>query len=102
MVSLCYESIRRTHHDSNGFGVSTNSYPVLIPATAYFVSGSLVFGHMIPEIQVQEIPENASQLQAETGIEGALDVQTMLGIAWPIPLTTYSTGGLDPDYIPDL
>jgi tripeptidyl-peptidase I len=57
---------------------------------------------MLTEIQVQQTPENASQLQAETGIEGALDVQTMLGIAWPIPLTTYSTGGLDPDYIPDL
>lgn len=51
---------------------------------------------------VQQTPENASQLMAETGIEGALDVQTMLGIAWPTPLTAYSTGGVNPDFIPDL
>lgn len=51
---------------------------------------------------LQQTPENASQLNAGTGIEGALDVQTMLGIAWPTPLTAYSTGGLNPDFIPDL
>ena len=41
---------------------------------------------------VQQTPENETQLNAGTGIEGALDVQTMLGIAWPTPLKTYSTG----------
>lgn len=44
---------------------------------------------------------NASQLQAQTGLEGALDVQTMLGIAWPVPLITYSTGGPQPGFKPD-
>jgi tripeptidyl-peptidase-1 len=44
---------------------------------------------------------NSTQIQAQTGIEGNLDVQTMLGIAWPIPLTAYSTGGSQPGFIPD-
>ena len=50
---------------------------------------------------VQQSPENATQLGNGTGIEGALDVQTMLGIAWPIPLVAYSTGGLNPVFVPD-
>ena len=44
---------------------------------------------------------NSSQVSAQTGIEGNLDVQTMLGIAWPIPLTAFSTGGSNPEFIPD-
>lgn len=51
---------------------------------------------------VQQIAEHASQLMAETAIEGALDVQTMLGIAWPTQPTAYSTGGTNLDFIPDL
>jgi tripeptidyl-peptidase-1 len=51
---------------------------------------------------LQQTPENETQLNDGTGVEGALDVQTMLGIAWPTPLVTYSTGGLNPTYIPDL
>lgn len=51
---------------------------------------------------IQQSPENATQLAKGTGIEGALDVQTMLGIAWPTPLVAYSTGGLNPDFVPDL
>jgi tripeptidyl-peptidase I len=51
---------------------------------------------------VQQSPENATQLGNRTGIEGALDVQTMLGIAWPTPLVAYSTGGLNPSFVPDL
>jgi tripeptidyl-peptidase I len=50
---------------------------------------------------LQQTPDNITQLQDRTGIEGNLDVQTMLGIAWPVPLTAYSTGGLNPDFIPD-
>lgn len=38
---------------------------------------------------------------ADTGVEGDLDVQTMLGISWPTPLTTYNTGGRDPTFMPD-
>ena len=51
---------------------------------------------------LQQSPENATQLKAGVGVEGALDVQTMLGIAWPTPLVAYSTGGLNPDFVPDL
>ncbi|KAK5111852.1 hypothetical protein LTR85_011750 [Meristemomyces frigidus] len=38
---------------------------------------------------------------AETGIEGNLDAQTMMGLAWPIPLVAYSTGGTNPTWIAD-
>lgn len=48
----------------------------------------------------QQTPENATQLSGGTGIEGNLDVQTMLGIAWPTPLEIYSTGGLNPGKLP--
>ena len=44
---------------------------------------------------------NATQLKARTGLEGNLDVQAMLSIAWPTPLTSYSTGG-EPPFIPDM
>jgi tripeptidyl-peptidase-1 len=40
-------------------------------------------------------------VDAGTGIEGALDVQSMLGIAWPTPLISYSTGGSQPGFKPD-
>ncbi|KAF2430835.1 subtilisin-like protein [Tothia fuscella] len=50
---------------------------------------------------IQQTPFNPAQQAANTGIEGGLDVQTMLGIAWPTPLTIYSTGGRQPDFIPD-
>lgn len=51
---------------------------------------------------VQQTPNNQSQLQAQTGVEGALDIQTMIGVAFPIDLISYSTGGLNPDFKPDL
>jgi tripeptidyl-peptidase-1 len=44
---------------------------------------------------------NSTEIAAQTGIEGNLDVQTMLGIAWPVPLTAYSTGGRNPEFTPD-
>ncbi|KAJ4287152.1 hypothetical protein N0V90_012550 [Kalmusia sp. IMI 367209] len=34
------------------------------------------------------------------GKEGALDVETLLGIGWPTPLHAWSTGG-DPPFVPD-
>ena len=48
----------------------------------------------------QQKPATPSQLNAGVGIEGGLDVQTILGIAYPVPLTTYSTGGMPPE-VPD-
>ncbi|KAF2118084.1 tripeptidyl peptidase-like protein [Lophiotrema nucula] len=35
-----------------------------------------------------------------TGVEGALDVETILGISWPTPLLGWSTAG-DPPFVPD-
>ena len=42
----------------------------------------------------------AADVDAGTGIEGALDVQSMIGIAWPTPLISYSTGGSQPGFRP--
>lgn len=50
---------------------------------------------------LQQTPENATDLFV-VGLEGNLDAETMLGIAWPTPLTAYSTGGLNPEFVPDL
>lgn len=49
---------------------------------------------------LQQSPLNSTQLEQGTGIEGALDVQTILGIDYPTPLVIWSTGG-DPPFTPD-
>lgn len=49
----------------------------------------------------QQTPLTPAQQQAYTGLEGNLDVQTMVGIAYPIPLISYSTGGQQPGFKPD-
>lgn len=36
------------------------------------------------------------------GLEGNLDVEYMLGIAWPLNLTAFTTGGLNPTFMPSL
>lgn len=51
---------------------------------------------------IQQTPNTPDQLDAETGVEGNLDLQTMLGIAWPTNMTVYSTGGLSAEFTPDL
>lgn len=43
-----------------------------------------------------------SELSDGLGREGNLDVQIMMGIAYPTPLTTYSTGEIHPPFHPDL
>lgn len=50
---------------------------------------------------LQQTPNNASQLRAGNGLEGNLDIETVLGISYPTPVTVYSTGG-SPPFIPDL
>lgn len=45
--------------------------------------------------------ENATRLAAGADIEGDLDSETVLGVAWPTRLTTYNTGG-SPPFVPDL
>ena len=50
---------------------------------------------------LQQTQLNASEFDAGVGIEGNLDIQTTLGIAWPTPITAYSTDGQEPPYIPD-
>lgn len=49
----------------------------------------------------QQTPLTEAQQEASTGVEGNLDVQTMIGIAYPITLTSYSTGGQQPGFKPD-
>ena len=49
---------------------------------------------------LQQTPENKTQLKAGIGLEGNLDIQTILGISYPIPVTAYSTGG-SPPFQPD-
>jgi len=43
-----------------------------------------------------QTPRNASEIAVGSGLEGDLDAETMLGIAWPTPLTAFSTGGYAP------
>jgi tripeptidyl-peptidase-1 len=50
---------------------------------------------------IQQTPLTPEQQAGTKGMEGALDVQTMLGIAWPTPFTIYSTGGRQPGFKPD-
>lgn len=70
--------------------------PDALPAANEFVQVSIAGG------TVQQTPLNETQQENETGVEGNLDLQTMLGIAYPTPLTVYSTGGVNPQWIPDL
>ena len=48
----------------------------------------------------QQSPDNATQLDDGTDLEGNLDAETILGIDYPTPLTAYTTGG-SPPFIPD-
>jgi tripeptidyl-peptidase-1 len=50
---------------------------------------------------LQQSPLNTTQIAAQTGVEGNLDVQTMVGIAYPVRLTSFSTGGSQPGFKPD-
>lgn len=49
----------------------------------------------------QQTPNNATQNAAGKDLEGNLDAETILGITYPTPLTTYNTGG-SPPFVPDL
>lgn len=48
----------------------------------------------------QQTPANDDQLTHGKGKEGNLDIQAMLGIAYPTPLTVYSTLGSPPPFKP--
>lgn len=39
-------------------------------------------------------------IEDQTGVEGNLDVQNMLGVGWPTPLIAYTVGG-SPPFVPD-
>lgn len=43
----------------------------------------------------------ADQIAAGTGIEGILDAEWVIGIGYPIPMVSWSTGG-SPPFVPDL
>lgn len=49
---------------------------------------------------LQQTQETPAQLHAGIGLEGALDIQTVLGMTWPVPAVAYSTGG-KPPFQPD-
>lgn len=49
----------------------------------------------------QNGPLNSTQLAAGTSREANLDVEAIIGISWPTPVTAYSTGG-SPPFIPDI
>jgi tripeptidyl-peptidase-1 len=44
--------------------------------------------------------DNGTRQAAGHGLEGNLDIETVLGIAWPTPVTAWSTGG-SPPFFPD-
>lgn len=44
---------------------------------------------------------NSTEISAQTGVEGGLDVQTVVGISYPTKLISYSTGGSQPGWIAD-
>lgn len=48
----------------------------------------------------QQTPNNSTQLKDGKNVEGNLDAETMIGIAWPTPLIAYNTGG-SPEFLPD-
>ena len=48
----------------------------------------------------RQSPATTEQLQKKVGREGNLDAQILLGIAFPTPLITYSTGGQAPAFKP--
>lgn len=50
---------------------------------------------------LQQYPLNETEIQNGIGVEGDLDVETMIGIGYPLPLTIWSTGGVDPSFKPD-
>ncbi|PGH31387.1 tripeptidyl-peptidase I [[Emmonsia] crescens] len=49
----------------------------------------------------RQSPVTPEQYAHGAGREGNLDAQVMIGIAHPIPLTTYTVGGPEPPFIPD-
>ncbi|KAH0827690.1 hypothetical protein AYO21_08861 [Fonsecaea monophora] len=54
--------------------------------------------YAITQVSVNGGPvDNAT---SKAGLEGNLDLQTMLGIVYPTPVTLYSTGG-EPPFLPD-
>lgn len=70
--------------------------PDAVAGASEFVQISIAGGTL------QQTPLNETELENETGVEGDLDAETILGISYPTPLTIYSTGGLDPTFMPDL
>ncbi|KAI0378062.1 subtilisin-like protein [Hypomontagnella monticulosa] len=66
-----------------------------IPVDAWDFTDISVAGGLNPQT-----PADAYQLEHGKGKEGNLDIQAMLGIAYPTPLTIYSTLGTPPPFKP--
>ncbi|MCJ1320877.1 hypothetical protein MMC15_006218 [Xylographa vitiligo] len=63
-------------------------------------SSEFIF-EVINDGSTQQTPDNATQLNAGTDLEGNLDAETIIGITYPTPLTCFTTGG-SPPFKPDL
>ncbi|KAI4128849.1 MAG: hypothetical protein LQ347_004015 [Umbilicaria vellea] len=55
---------------------------------------------IIADGSAQQTPDNATQLDAGTDLEGNLDAETIIGIDYPTPLIAFTTGG-SPPFNPD-
>lgn len=55
----------------------------------------------IANAQNDQGPYTAAQIAEFHNIEGDLDAELVLSIAWPTPMTAFSTGGMPP-FMPDL
>jgi tripeptidyl-peptidase-1 len=69
--------------------------PEAVPGATEFPQISIAGG------PVQDGPLTPSQANSSISLEANLDVQAILGISYPTPLISYSTGG-SPPFIPDL
>jgi tripeptidyl-peptidase-1 len=69
-------------------------WPAAVPGASKFTQLSVNGG------VITQAPDNATELAAGIGQEGSIDVQVMLSLSYPTPLTVYETGGEDP-HIPD-
>ncbi|KAH9990680.1 Pro-kumamolisin [Xylariaceae sp. FL0662B] len=54
---------------------------------------------LIAGAQDQQTPNTPEQMERNMGLEGALDVETLIGMAHPVPVVAWNVGG-EPPFIP--
>jgi tripeptidyl-peptidase I len=89
---------------NNFLGESNNRSDTKIFLQSYrpdAVSGADTFKvEIIADGNDEQTPETEAELKARKDMEGDLDSETIISMAYPIPLIAYSTGG-SPPYIAD-